>query len=198
MIFSLYYFPPTAFWSLWKNSQASIFIESKEHYQKGSYRNRTHIASPQGFLPLGIPLLKGKNNQKDITEVLIDNSQPWQRDHWRALTTAYGKSPFFEHYAEELWPIFQEQEEYLFSFNLKALELVKRLLFFDRQEYLLTQKYEKWEENEDFREKIKPNRDFNHKFVQYVQVFSDRNGFVPNLSILDLLFCMGPESQRYL
>ncbi len=197
MIFPVTYFPPIIFWSLWQQ-EGEIVIEAKEHYQKGSFRNRMHIASPNGWLALSIPLLKGKNSQMSIQEVLIDNTKPWQRDHWRSLQTAYGKSPFFEHYMEEIKPLYVEKQEKLFDFNLKTIILVKSLLFADNQGFTLTDKYEYYKEKEDFRNKIKANQEFSHSFVNYVQVFQDQTGFVPNLSILDLLFCMGPESARFL
>lgn len=198
-VFDLMYFPPIAFWRLWKERGfGELLIESCDNYQKGSFRNRTHIAHPEGFLALGIPLLKGKNSRMPYRKVLIDNSKPWQRNHWRALNTAYGKSPFFEHYKDELAPLFERKWTYLFDFNLEALSLAKRLLLLDSQHFTLTDTYSNFPQGEDFRGFIKPNRDINLKFVEYVQVFADKKGFVPNLSILDLLFCMGPEAQRYL
>jgi len=197
MIQTLMYFPPTLFWSLWKQA-GQIKIETADNYQKASYRNRVYIAGPQGIQPLGIPLLKGKNSQKPYREVVIDHRQTWQRTHWRAITAAYGKSPFFEHYESDLRPLFEQSWEYLFAFNLEALKVVKRLLKMDKEQYVLTEKYEQYPESEDFRQIIRPNRDINHKFVPYVQVFADKTGFVPNLSVLDLLFCMGPEAQRFL
>lgn len=196
-VYDLMYFPPTAFWSQWKK-HGSLLIESADNYQKTSYRNRAHIAHPEGFVPMGIPLLKGKNSRMPYQKVLVDNTKPWQRNHWRAITTAYGKSPFFEHYSEQLKPLFERKWTHLFDYNLEALLLVKNLLAFDDYSFELTDAYDKYPESEDFRSFIKPNRDINHKFVEYVQVFSDKTGFVPNLSILDLLFCMGPEAQRFL
>jgi len=196
-VFDLMYFPPIAFWALWKE-QEHLLIESFDNYQKGSYRNRMHIAHPEGFIALGIPLLKGKNSRMPYRDVLIDNTQPWQRNHWRALKTAYGKSPFFEHYQDQLAPLFQRKWTHLFEFNLEAINLCREMLQWDGYSFELTERYDIYPKTEDFRGFIKPNRDINHKFVEYIQVFADKTGFVPNLSILDLLFCMGPESQRFL
>ena len=196
-IFNLMYMPPTAFWSLWKQ-EGHIHIEAVDNYQKASFRNRTHIAAPTGHLTLSIPLLKGKNSQMPYQKVLIDNRQPWQRNHWRAITSAYGKSPFFEHYQDALIPLFERKRSYLFDFNLDAFLVLKNLLQFDNQTFILSETYDTYPQNKDFRNKIRPNRDINLKFVEYVQVFADKTGFAPNLSALDLLFCMGPEAQRYL
>ncbi len=196
MIFPVTYFPPIIFWSLWQ--QGEIILEAKEHYQKRSFRNRMHIASPNGWLALSIPLLKGKNSKMPVQDVLIDNTKPWQRDHWRSLQTAYGKSPFFEHYMEALRPLYVQKYEKLFDFNMSTILLVRTLLFADNQSFILSDKYEYHNPKEDFRGKIKPNQEFNHSFVEYVQVFQDQTGFVSNLSILDLLFCMGPEAARFL
>ena len=131
-------------------------------------------------------------------KVRIDNTQNWQRIHWRAITSAYGKSPFFEHYEDDLSPIFEQKWDRLFDINLEALKRVKQLLNFDAETFILSEKYQQYPEVVDFRKILRPNRDINLKFVEYMQVFTDKNGFVPNLSILDLLFCMGPESQRFL
>ena len=197
MIFPATYFPPVLFWTVWKQS-GRIGIEAHEHYQKGSFRNRMHINDPTGFLPLSVPLLKGKNNQMPVTEVRIDNTQNWQRKHWRALETAYGKSPFFEHYQDELSPLFHRRYERLFELNLDTIKVVAELLQFDFQTLILTEKYKNRPEDEDFRHKMKVKSRINHSFARYVQVFSAQAGFVPNLSILDLLFCTGPEAVRYL
>ncbi len=196
-VFDLMYFPPIAFWSQWM-SEGEIRIEFHDNYQKASFRNRTHIAHPEGLMPLGIPLLKGKNSQMPYRKVLIDNTKPWQRTHWRALTTAYGKSPFFEHYKDQLAPLFQRKWIYLFEFNLEVLKLCVEMLQWSEASFVLTDTYDNYPKTKDFRGFIRPNRDINHKFVEYVQVFADKTGFVPNLSILDLLFCMGPEAQRFL
>jgi len=196
-IFDLMYFPPIAFWRIW-NREGRILIEDSDNYQKGSYRNRTHIAGPNGVLVLSIPLQKGKNRQMPYRDVLIDNSVPWQRSHWRAITSTYGKSPFFEHYQDDLEPLFLTEWTHLFDFNTKSVHMMMSLVNMDYHSFAFSEMYATYDEGEDFRNKIRPNQDFNLNFVEYVQVFANKTGFVPNLSILDLLFCMGPEARRFM
>lgn len=181
-----------------------VWIEQQEHYRKGSFRNRCYIATANGVLPLSIPLLKGKHQQAPVKEVAIDNNSNWQQQHWRSIKTAYGNSPFFEYYAEELLQLYQQPYHSLFDFCWAAQVLVLELLTL-APTISLTSSYERTttEEVIDFRHQLLP-KNYNtyqdpHYFpIPYPQVFEDRQGFVPNLSILDLLFCTGPEAPSFL
>ncbi|NJN78366.1 MAG: WbqC family protein [Saprospiraceae bacterium] len=101
------YFPPLAYFSVLLKHE-KVWIEQFENYQKGSYRNRCHIATANGLLRLSIPLEKGKNNQTCIKEVKIHNDTNWQIQHWRAIKSAYGNAPYFEYYADELLPFLKK------------------------------------------------------------------------------------------
>ena len=183
-----------------------LCIEQQENYRKGSFRNRTQIITANGQLCLSIPLVKGKHQQKDIRAIQIDYSQDWQQVHWRSIRTAYGRAPYFDYYAESLSQFYEKKYDLLFDFNidlqkfiLSSLQIPANIGF--SEEF----KLEYGDEIIDFRNKITPKSyanaaewDPHFKATYYPQVFEDRHGFVANLSILDLLFCAGPEAILYL
>ncbi len=183
---------------------SEIQIEACEHYQKGSYRNRCHIAGANGILRLSVPLLKGKHQQQNIREVKIAYHEPWPSQHWQSIYSAYGNAPFFEHYAEYLYPIFFKKPVFLFDLNLQLLTCILDLLSLNSNLQLTTNYSAKVDPSiKDFRNYISPKKnasqdDSNYKIVKYVQVFEEKHGFLPNLSILDLLFCLGPGANLLL
>lgn len=193
-LIELQYFPPIAYFSaLLKHDK--IWIEQYENYQKGSYRNRCEIATSNGVLRLSIPLEKGKNNQTSIKEVKIYNTQNWQIQHWRAIKSAYGKSPYFEYYSDELFPFFNKKYDFLFDWNLEMFDFIVENLGLPI-DYQFTTDYSLAPSDcVDYRNKITPKKDTTtiYQPVPYGQVFQDKHGFTPNLSVLDLLFCKGPE-----
>ncbi len=182
----------------------NVILEQHENYSKGSYRNRCHLASSMGLLRLSLPLAGGKNQQQPIREVKLKYDEPWQNQHWTAIKSAYGKSPFFEHYEHLFLPIFQKEYEYLWDWNWDLLQVILDIISLEKN-IKLTEEFEKETSEDilDFRNKISPKEskkfdDPDFKQSKYVQVFEAENGFLPNLSILDLIFCTGPESIIYL
>lgn len=182
----------------------NVILEQQENYSKGSYRNRCHLASSMGLLRLSLPLAGGKNQQQPIREVKLKYDEPWQSQHWTAIKSAYGKSPFFEHYEHRFLPIFQKKYEYLWDWNRELLQVIMNIISLEKN-IKLTDEFEKelTDEIVDFRNKISPKKnnqeeDLDFKQAKYVQVFEAENGFLPNLSILDLIFCTGPEAIIYL
>ena len=199
ILLELHYLPCVQYLSKLIN-YPKIVIEQHEHYIKGGYRNRAYIAAANGPLALSVPLLKGKNQQQDIRSVQIAYTSHWQSEHWASIRSAYGNAPFFAHYAPELAPFYKKKYLYLFDFNMELLQWILKKLRLDIH-IDVTSEYETRPNSEtaDWRNGIHPKA---HKqriddvFTpkQYVQVFADKHGFLPNLSILDLLFCCGPES----
>ncbi len=187
------YFPSIAFFEQ-AIRHAVIWIEGAEHYQKRSFRNRCLIAGPNGSQRLSVPLVKGKNEQQNIREVKIAYGENWQKEHWSAIQTAYGKSPFFEYYKEEIHKLLETKHAYLFDLNLSIIETICALLQFSFK-FKITETYHREADAKfhDFR-----NQSRQAHALKYPQVFEAKNGFLPNLSILDLLFCVGPESYYYL
>lgn len=179
-----------------------IIIEQHENYKKRTYRNRCHLMSANGVLKLSIPLEKGKNQGQNIKSVKIAYSQSWQNEHWRSIQSAYGRAPFYEYYADEIKDIFDSQPETLFDLNWQLMELIIELLQLDLKiSFSETFQKELPEDTADGRNTILPTKNLeaeNIKLRKYNQVFEEKHGFIPNLSILDLLFCCGPEAQGVL
>jgi hypothetical protein len=177
-----------------------VVIEARENYQKGSYRNRMHIIGANGPEMLSIPLRSGKHQQKPIREVEIAYDEPWDVTHWRAIKTAYGSAPYYEHYADQLESLIMSKPGYLFDFNLQVLDWL--LSAIGLKSYELTDRFEKVPVDKlDLRNTIRPKSppdDNNFRAVEYFQVFDDRHAFEPNLSILDLLFALGPATKTHL
>lgn len=182
----------------------TVYIEQWENYQKGSYRNRCRIAGANGVLRLSIPLQQGKNEQQNIREVRIAYREPWQSQHWASIRSAYGNAPFFEFYADEIQPFYRQPYEYLFDFSWALLEKMMELLRIECS-LKLTRQYETVPSGpvKGLRNAIHPKAhrrqpDPHFEPIAYPQVFMERHGFLPNLSILDLLFCTGPEAATLL
>ena len=168
-------------------------IELHEHFVKQSIRNRCDIYGANGKLQLTIPKQRKGSSKTIIKEINISYKQDWQKQHWTAIQSAYNSSPFFEYYQDELQPFFEAEETLLVDFNQKLQKVILGLL----QE----------EDNSNFTKEFQHQGNFtdlrNHKWnlekqEKYDQVFMEKHGFIANLSILDLLFNLGPESSDYL
>ncbi len=192
------YFPTIASFSA--ILQYEVNWEIFGNYQKQSLRNRANITNDRGLHSLSVPVI-GKGNGKDrlpYIEVLIDNSQPWQRTHWRTLQTAYRTSPFFEFYEHALEPLFTKTYTHLLSFNMLTTQTLCECLQVTFPEGL-TSVYEKKPLNcKDHRELISPKPPVSFKLKAYNQVFIEKHGFIAHLSVLDLLFNEGPQAANLL
>jgi hypothetical protein len=184
---------------------ATVMLEQHEHYVKQTYRNRCLIASANGVWPLTVPVAKTPGAKMPIREVRIDYSEPWQRTHWRAIEAAYRSSAFFAYYADDFRLFYERQEKFLFDLNEKILRLALELIGMNTP-ITYTEAFEAedvsrkatQEEIYDGRYRITPkipfSADTKFKPQNYYQVFSSRNGFAANLSILDLLCNEGNNS----
>lgn len=170
-------------------------IERYDHYMKQTYRNRCVIASAGGPLALTVPTEKGETDKVLMKDVRISDHGHWRHVHWNALEAAYRHSPFFEYYADDFRGFYEKKYTFLWDLNLEICATVCRLIdIHPRLEG--TEDYQAQPtDGEDFREAFHPKRNLPETEVRpYWQVFQDRYGFLPHLSIADLLFCMGPES----
>jgi len=195
-IIESHYFPSVAFFTQLVN-KPSIIIEACENYSKGSYRNRCHIAGANGLQRLSVPLKKGKNSQQAIQEVKISYDTNWQHEHWLGIKSAYGKAPFFEFYADGIELFYKKKYETLFELNQTILEHLIQTLGLNIELQLSVEFHKIVDDSvKDLRNTIKPNStDFpNFELVEYPQAFLEKHGFLSNLSILDLLFCTGPQA----
>ncbi len=194
----LQYFPPVTFLpALFKETY--VYLDIYETYRKMSFRNRCIIAGAQGVISLSVPLQEGRNQNIPMNEVLISNQEDWQARHFKSMQSAYKRSPFFEFYEQELSDIYKKRCSNLVEWNLRCLNWLKTKLewsaeiiftetaipfqaegYEDRRNFLLPKNYSQWNS------------------IKYRQVFEERTGFFPNLSILDLLFNTGNQASELL
>ena len=173
-----------------------IMIEQYAYYVKQTYRNRSYVLGANKVEKLTIPVLEG-NKKRLIKDIKIDNSEPWQRTHWRTITAAYQKSPFFEFYADYFHPFYTKNYSSLIEYDIDILSMCLKLLQINKT-ICLTKNYELNYEFDTFdaRGSISPKNEEKiavfYKPMPYYQNFG--NEFVPNLSVIDLFFCKGPES----
>jgi len=189
------YLAPVEYYSALAKAD-TVFLEHCEFYEKQSYRNRCNIAGANGQLALTIPVEKSKGSRLLTRDVRISEHSDWQIQHWRSIESAYNSTPFFEYYKDDLFPFYEKNWTFLWDFNsaiqCKMLELLD--LQIDIQ---LTgeHKVDLGENELDARNSIHPKKETDIRALKtYYQVFEQRFGFIPNLSIIDLLFNMGNES----
>jgi hypothetical protein len=175
----------------------TVILDSDEHFEKMTYRNRYRISGSNNSILLSIPLVKGRNQHVPMRDVQIHNQDRWQTQHWRTLVSVYRRAPFFDHYEDLLRPMFETEYDHLTDFNRASILWVQQQLRL---------KFKIEETNEYLKEypsDVADIRGENYKeqaadFPKYYQVFEDRIGFQPDLSILDLLFSEGPGAVNWL
>ena len=177
-----------------------VRIETAENYVKQTYRNRCSIAAANGPLSLSIPIVKPDTLKCQTKDIRISDHGNWRHLHWNALSSAYNHTPFFEYYKDDFQPFYEKKHEFLIDFNEELCRLLCSLIDIQPDmERTDMYKIDFTPDEDDFRERIHPKKDYKEEdpdfIVQpYYQVFQERIGFLPNLSIVDLLFNMGPES----
>jgi len=196
-IFSSHYLAPIEYYFHLINNKA-VVIDIYENYVKQTYRNRCCILSPNGVQNLTIPLVKARqrNRTKNMKISYDDN---WRKIHWKSLEAAYRSSPYFEYYEDEFYPFYHDKKyEYLTDFNWDLQQKIIELLSIDLHIKKSDQYITEANLTTDYRNSFSPKIESKLKFTPYIQVFGDRNGFTPNMSILDLLFNEGPNSVNYM
>jgi hypothetical protein len=177
-------------------------MDADEHYIKQTWRNRCVIATGNGPMTLSLPVL-GQADKKAIRDVRLSEHGNWRHLHWNSIESAYRSSPYFEYYADDLRPFFEKKYTFLLDFNEEIREKICELLEIDAQ-CRLSESYlselalpDDWL---DLRNSMHPKKEYPDTFIAktYYQVFERRYGFQPNMSVLDLLCNMGPESILYL
>jgi len=199
VLLSTAYFPPiTWFAALIKSAVAKL--ETCETYTKQSYRNRCHIIGPNGLQVLTVPVNKPFGNQTKTTQITLARHSNWQRTHWRAIETAYNTSPFFLFYRDRFHEVLFADHTHLFALNQALINMILGYLGLP-VEIGFTKEFEKEPQDlTDIRNIIHPKKPLPKQinFPVYTQVFNAKHDFIPNLSIIDLLFNEGPASLDYL
>lgn len=192
------YFPPVIYMAECLAADR-VVTELHETYPKQTCRNHCEIAGPNGRQKLTVPVIKPSGNRTKTREVIISYDLPWQKAHLRSITTAYNKSPYLLFYMDHFLPLFEKKYKLLTDLNRDILERTFRILEITA-EITFTETYEKEPEGvKDLRTGlVAKHRAAGQKLPSYTQPFSERYGFVENLSALDLIFCLGPEAKTYL
>ena len=202
LLLSTAYFAPVQYYSK-LIQRGGVVIERHENYNKQSYRNRCTIYSANGLLDLVVPVVKPDKPKIPVTEVEISYDTLWQKQHFKAIESAYRRSPFYEYYIDDLMAFFNSRHRYLYEFNMQIMRKVCDLMkipFHVRESSIYIKS---GESDPDLRNSLHPKmnwQDADPSFMppHYTQVFSNKWGFKPNLSILDLLFNTGPEAKDLL
>ena len=207
VLLSTAYFPPIEYFAAIANAGV-VLLERCETFQKQSYRTRCNIYGANGLLSLRVPVKRDPTHKTGIESVEIDYKTPWILQHKRAMEAAYMTTPFFEYYMDDIYALLDRKESSLFSLNLSIIELFSNLAGITCN-ISLTEEYYKGERLKDMgitdlRERIHPKYKGMSLLQElkiekpYYQVFSDKQGFIPNLSMLDLLCNEGPNAISYL
>lgn len=196
VLLSTAYFPPIEYLFHFIMNE-NVWIEAHENFVKQTYRNRCHIASANGLLALSIPLLH-EGNKTLVSEKKISYAEPWQGKHWRAVESAYSSSPYFEYFETEIRDVIFSEHEKLIDLTSASLRVMLSILRI-KKELLFTEEYfHPSPELVDLRNSIHPRQESKLNFPDYYQVFKEKNGFIANLSSLDLIFNEGLKCVDYL
>ena len=188
----------------WMAHSPQAWIETHETFPKQTCRNRYAIMTAAGPVVLTIPIKRPAGNHTPLNDVIVEAPEKWVNLHWRAIESAYNKSPFFLYYRDEFEQIYRNHTEKLVDLNRQFLNLILKYCGINKS-YSFTSEYHKVYPDEivDMRQHIMPKKAIRHalsmdKFKPYIQVFAEIQPFAPNLSALDLLFNLGPETASYL
>ena len=196
---------PTAFlgpieYFYYLNLASNVIVEQHETWLKQSYRNRTIIVTDKGTLPLTVPVTKINGNHTKTKDMLVSFREDWPVKHWRSIETAYQNSPYFLYYSDKIKELFFSNAQNLVELNTALTKAVCEMIGI-KTNINLSSEFVKTPAGNviDLRFKLSPKQPSTiNAFPEYTQVFFDKQSFISNTSILDLLFCLGPESKGYL
>jgi len=198
ILHSTAYLPPIS-WVQEIMKAEKVYIEAEETYPRQTYRNRCKLITANGIISLSIPVIRESGSKPITRDIQIFYDEPWQRLHWRTIDAAYSNSPFYLYYKDELKPFYETKYRFLLDFNNALATKLFNILGLKYEVELTTEFNINPVEVIDHRNTISPKSDPDPvKFKTYHQVFEERHGFIPDLSIIDLLFNEGPASIKVL
>lgn len=195
VLLSVFYLPPISWFSVFLDENYEITLEQYENFPKQTYRNRANIYGANGKLSLIIPI--HHNGNRAMKDIEISDAENWRALHWKSIKNAYQSSPYFEYYEDQLKSIFENEEKSLLKFNLNALNCILKILKSEKA-YHLNSEYSENPEAVDFRKEFSAKSPKEYGFDEYYQTFSDKLGFLEDLSVLDLICNKGPEAATYI
>ena len=195
ILLPIFYLPPVSWFAVFLKEENEIVLEQYENFPKQTFRNRTNIYGANGRLSLIIPI--NHSGERVMKEIKVSHRENWQKLHWKSIKTAYQSSPYFEFYEDKLQKIFEFESDSLIQFNLNALKIVLDILKTEKA-YSLNIEYVKIPLEENYREKFSAKKESEIEMEEYYQTFTDKMGFMKDLSILDLICNKGPETLTYL
>lgn len=196
IILSSHYLPCIQWFKVFLSGE-QVVLDVHEHFVKQTYRNRAVILSANGKLSLTVPLKKAANHTA-VADVMIENDIPWQHQHWQAIVSAYGSAPYFLYYQDYLKPLYESEFTSLLEWNKALLTVCLRLMKAEVPYNCSEHYYQAGADDTDYRSRISPKREETVNHLKYLQVFSEKFPFEPNLSIIDLLFNQGPRWSEFL
>jgi len=195
ILLPVFYLPPISWFSEFLNPENEVVFEQFETFPKQTFRNRTNIYGANGKLSLIIPI--NHNGSREFKNTEMSYREDWQKLHWKSIKTAYQSSPYFEYYEDKLIKLFENKEKFLLDFNIKSINIILDILKTEKA-YSLNKEYIKNPEEVNLREKFSAKIPSEYEMDEYYQTFSDKMGFLNDLSIVDLICNKGPESMTYI
>jgi hypothetical protein len=189
---------PNIYWWLQATEYGVVCFDKAEHFQKISYRNRYYITGANGLIQLSIPLQQGREQRNLMDRVGISYGENWQVQQWRTLVSVYNRSPYFQHYEPSLQQLFEKPYHLLHDFSRASIEWLALQLKATIEIKVTDTFVREYENSVDLRS-MKPGIEKQAmQGLPYYQLFNERNGFLPNLSMLDLLFAEGPHAMQWI
>ena len=195
ILLPIFYLPPVSWFAVFLKEENEIVLEQYENFPKQPYRNRTNIYGANGRLSLIIPI--NHSGERVMKDIKVSHRENWQKLHWKSIKSAYQSSPYFEFYEDKLQKIFEFETDSLIQFNLNALKIIQDILKTEKA-YSLNIEYVKIPLEENYREKFSAKKESEIEMEEYYQTFTDKMGFMKDLTILDLICNKGPETLTYL
>ena len=196
-VLPLFYLPNIEYFKNLLTYKENLLIGDKEHYPKQTFRNRALISGPNGILALTVPVKKGSNNHTVYRDIKISNDDDWQRIHWLSLETSYRSSSYFEFYEDVFRPFYHRKFDFLLDYNEQILNAILKILKINVSYNFVNEYHKEYTYRDDLRNTLNLKKPTGYQNKPYYQVFEDRNQYHNNLSVIDLIFSVGPQATKH-